>query len=295
MEQMELSFYAEEHVTPHQEAYLWHLSNSMTGFVLEDCGRIVAFTDILPVNDDVFRRILSGTFNDKYLTADDLVNMDAMQEGDTVNLLLSCVVVREDYRKTDALKRLLNAHLDYYRGYMKKGIKIETVLTRNVTEDGERFSERMEFEYLGRTEHETALYRTSFQSLDEQVKKLRPRLETILLQKEKDLLNPEFCGNIQNLEDCIAEDFMEYGQSGNIYNRDDTIKLLQNKKDSHVTILDFKITCIGKQAAMAHYTAKDNKTTNASLRTSLWILEDKQWKISFHQGTAMQAKGKQNV
>lgn len=177
MEQLELRFYSEEHVTPHQEAYLWHLSNPMTGFALEDCGRIVAFTDILPVKDEVFRRILNGTFNDKYLTAEDLVNMDMLQEGDTVDLLLSCIVVREDYRRTDALKRLLNAHLDYYRSFIKRGIKIGTVLTSNVTKDGERFSERMGFEYLGRTDHETALYRTSFQRFDEQVRRLQHKLE----------------------------------------------------------------------------------------------------------------------
>jgi len=112
MEQLELKYYSEEHVTPHEDAYLWHLSNPMTGFVLEDSGTIIAFSDILPINQDLYERILSGTFNDKYLTAGDLIRMETLKEGDSLNLLLSCVVVHEDYRKTDALKTLLNAHMD---------------------------------------------------------------------------------------------------------------------------------------------------------------------------------------
>lgn len=177
MEQLELKYYSEEHVTPYEEAYLWHLSNPKTGFVLEDSGRIVAFTDILPVKQERFDQIKCGTYNDKYLTSDDLVSMDRLKEGDSVNLLLSCVLVDEDYRKTDALKILLNAHLDYYRGYVDRGISIETVLTSNVTEAGERFSERMGFERIGRSEHQTTLYQTSFRQFDQQVKLLKPRME----------------------------------------------------------------------------------------------------------------------
>ena len=287
MERLELSFYDQEHVTPHQEAYLWHLSNPMTGFVLEDCGRIVAFSDILPVKDSVFHSIQRGTFNDKYLTTEDLVCMDSLQQGDAVSLLLSCVVVCREYRSTDALRRLLNAHLDYYCGFAKKGIQSGTVLASNGTKEGGRFSEGMGFEYLGRTEHDTALYQTSFEKLDEQVRKLRPRLEGLLLEKEQNLLNPEFCSQIENLEHCIAENFTEYGQTGRIYYRSETLELLKNKKDNNVSIVDFEIACIGNQAAMAHYTARNEETTEMSLRTSLWILEDGQWKISFHQGTAI--------
>jgi len=175
MEQLELKYYSKEHVTPYSEAYLWHLSNPKTGFVLEDNGRIAAFTDILPVKKEIFDQIMGGTFDDKYLTSDDLVSMDGLKEGDSVDLLLSCVLVDDDYRETDALKILLTAHIDYYRSYVDRGIWIGTVLTSNVTEAGERFSERMGFERIGRSEHQTTLYQTSFQQFDERVKGLKAR------------------------------------------------------------------------------------------------------------------------
>lgn len=177
MEHLELKYYSKEHVTPYEEAYLWHLSNPKTGFVLEDSGRIAAFTDILPVKQEIFDQIKCGTYNDKYLTSDDLIDMEKLKEGDSVNLLLSCVLVDDDYRGTDALKILLDAHLDYYQGYADRGITIGTVLTSNVTEAGERFSERMGFERIGRSEHQTTLYQTSFRQFDERVKQLKPRLK----------------------------------------------------------------------------------------------------------------------
>lgn len=177
MEQLELRFYSAEHVTPHEEAYLWHLSNPNTGFVLEDNGNIIAFTDILPIKQEIFNRIISGTYNDKYLTSEDLIDMNTLKEGDSVSLLLSCVVVHEDYRKTDALKILLNTHLDYYREFVRKGILIDTVITSNVTEAGERFSEKMGFQRIGRTEHQTTLYQTSFKQLDEQARNMKSKLE----------------------------------------------------------------------------------------------------------------------
>ncbi|HWQ77794.1 MAG TPA: hypothetical protein VN381_03215 [Anaerovoracaceae bacterium] len=173
MEQLELKYYSQEHVTPYREAYQWHLANPDTGHVLEDGGRIVAFTDILPVRQDIYEQIINGIFNDKYLTTEHLVSMEGLREGDSVNLLLSCVLVEEDYRKTDALKILLGASMEYYRGFVKKGITVDSIVTSNVTLAGERFSERMGFEKIGLSGHRTVLYRTTFREFDEKVQGMK--------------------------------------------------------------------------------------------------------------------------
>lgn len=295
MEQLELKYYSEEHVTPHEEAYRWHLSNPDTGFVLEDNGRIAAFSDILPVKREIFRRIAEGTFNDKYLTAEDLVSMDGLKEGDQVDLLLSCILVDEDYRETDALKTLLTAHLDYYRSIENKGVKIDTVLTSNVTKAGELFSERMGFEKIGRSEHHTMLYRTSFRQLCESTARMRPKLEKKILQYENDLLDPEYCSDAERLNRIISPDFMEYGQSGTIYDREAVIRFLKTAGSRNIEICDFTIRCLGTSAAVAHYTAvnrghdgQQGNAENRSLRTSVWVREGGDWKLFFHQGTSIQ-------
>lgn len=289
MEQLELKYYSEEHVTPHEEAYLWHQSNPNTGFVLEDNGRIAAFTDILPVKREIFDRIAAGTFNDKYLVAEDLVAMEDLKAEDEVNLLLSCVLVDEEYRETDALKILLSAHLEYYRSFADREIMIGDVVTSNVTVAGERFSERMGFERIGRSEHGTALYRTSFRKLYERVAQMKPKLEARLLQLEKNLLDPEFCRSIDNLNGCLATDFTEFGQSGTVYDRETAIRLLLRGDNRSMEIEDFSIHCLGSHIAVAHYTAvAKGETEIRSLRTSIWAKEEGRWKLHFHQGTGKQ-------
>lgn len=180
MEQLELKYYSEEHVTPSEEAYRWHLANPDTGCVLEEGGRIIGFIDMLPVKRAAFERILSGSFNDKYLTSGDLVSMEKLREGESVDLLLSCVLVDKEYRKTDALKILLDFSMEYYRGFVKVGIVIDSIITSNVTEDGIRFSERMGFQRIGITDHGTVLFRTTFREFDERIKAIRPKQEGIV-------------------------------------------------------------------------------------------------------------------
>jgi hypothetical protein len=294
MEQLELKYYSEEHVTPHEEAYRWNQSNPDTGFVMEDNGRIVAFSDILPVKKEIFRRIAEGKFNDKYLTAEDLVSMNELKKGDKVDLLLSCILVDEDYRETDALKTLLNAHLDYYQSFEEKGIHIDAVLTSNVTMAGERFSERMGFERIGRSEHQTTLYRTSFRQLCESADHMRFRLEEKLLQFENDLLDPDFCSDIDKLEHRFAAGFVEYGQSGAVYGRDAMIRFLLASKKRNIEIRNFTVRCLGSSAAVANFTAveglesgKSGMPGDRSLRTSVWVKEEGDWRIFFHQGTAI--------
>lgn len=291
MEQLELKYYSEEHVTPHQEAYLWYKANPNTGLVLEDNGRIVAFTDILPVKQEILQQIVNGTFNDKYLTPENLIDMDSLKEGDTFNLLLSCVVVDDDYRETDALRILLKAHLEYYGQYSKKGVRINSVVTSNVTEAGERFSERMGFERIGESEHGTAIYEIEFRQLIENVKKMKSKLEAKLLQYETDLLDPIFCSDVNALNARIADDFTEYGQSGAVFDREATIRCLSSAKWRNIEIRDFSTRCLSSHAAIVHYTAVHKELTEKkTLRTSIWVKEEGVWKLHFHQGTEMKAE-----
>jgi hypothetical protein len=290
MEQLELKYYSEEHITPHQEAFLWHLSNPNTGFVLEDDGRIAAFSDILPVKPEIFGQIVRGTLNDKYLTSEDMVSMDDLKAGDTVNLLLSCILVDDDYRDTDALKTLLNAHMDYYREYREKGIRIDSIATSNVTEAGERFSERMGFQRIGNSEHKTALYLTGFDDFDRQVRNMKSKLQNLLFDYEQKLSNLECHRKMKDLEDIIGQEFMEYGQSGRIYSREEAIEQLCCEKDTRVDIQYFTLKCLNRNVALVHYIALRKNKTNGeilsrSLRTSVWSRENESWKLHFHQGT----------
>ena len=117
---------------------------------------------------------------------------------------------------------------------------------------------------------------------------MKPRLAEKLLQLEKNLLNPSFCKDIENLNSCLASDFTEYGQSGTIYGRDEVIRVLLSASDDRADteIEDFTIRCLGSHAAVVHYTAvRKGGMEKRSLRTSVWVKEEGEWKLHFHQGT----------
>lgn len=111
-------------------------------------------------------------------------------------------------------------------------------------------------------------------------------LEQEILEYEKIFFKKEFCGNLQNLEDRIHHEFIEFGKSGQIYNKNEIIKHL-NKLDSdrNIHILNFKIKELRNNLIMANYISYENETELMALRTSIWIKDKIHWKLYFHQGT----------
>jgi Uncharacterized protein conserved in bacteria len=155
-----------------------------------------------------------------------------------------------------------------------------------VTRAGERFSERMGFKRIGTSEHQTALYQIGFHEFSVKVAEMKSRLENILFQAENNLLDPEFCRNPEFLEECLSEGFMEYGQTGRIYDRSAVIHHLLHGDDRKLEIQDFALRCLSRNTAEVHYIAVGREAPHPkSLRTSIWTLEEGSWKLCFHQGT----------
>ncbi len=136
MEEMELEYYDAEHVTPYTDSFEWAQYCPESDIMLMDKDRIAGFMDILPIKKTVFEGIKEGHFNDKYLTTEDIARKQDLKEGDHVDLLLSCVVIDKEYRKTNALPMLLSAHLKYFMTFPVEGITIDFVVTSNVTDEG---------------------------------------------------------------------------------------------------------------------------------------------------------------
>jgi hypothetical protein len=170
MEKLELKYYSEEHITPHKEAYEWYLAFPMTDVALEENGKIVAFMDIIPIKDDIFNKIKKGRLNDKYLTTEDMIDLAQLKAGETVNLLLSCIVVDEAYRKTNAIKIMIKEHLKNFQSYIDKGIIFDSIITSNVTKQGEKFSSGMGFSRVGSSGHNSVLYISKFDKFADQYK-----------------------------------------------------------------------------------------------------------------------------
>lgn len=157
MESMEKEYYGPEFITDYNEAFDWYTRFSFTTMAIEDQGRIVGFLDLFPITQETFDLISQGIFNDKNLTAYNIMDIRKTDLAQ-VNLFLSCIVIDRAYRKTDALKILLRCYVDYYNAFISRGILIDEIITDNVTHEGERFSKKIGFRKIRSTNHNSVVY-----------------------------------------------------------------------------------------------------------------------------------------
>lgn len=112
-------------------------------------------------------------------------------------------------------------------------------------------------------------------------------LREIIYQKEVALLSNENRSSSKFIENTLTPDFKEFGSSGNIHRLDDVIKWLKNENAFQFEISNFEIESLSDHTVLATYKIQINNSF--SLRSSIWILSDNNWKMKFHQGTRTQS------
>lgn len=109
-------------------------------------------------------------------------------------------------------------------------------------------------------------------------------MKDLLEECEKLLFKKEFCSKRENLEKIFHKDYFEYGKSGKKFSREGTIKFLINSGNRKIEISDFNTKQIDSRTFIVHYKSiHDGKIV--CLRTSIWLLENNEYKLYFHQGT----------
>lgn len=114
-------------------------------------------------------------------------------------------------------------------------------------------------------------------------------LEKEIRALEERLLSPEVRRNPDELAQLIADDFVEYGSSGQIYTKKDVLKTLPREPEIHVEIKEFHARSLSPEVFLLNYEllSRDQRTrrTRRSARSSIWQLSDGRWQIVFHKGT----------
>lgn len=113
-------------------------------------------------------------------------------------------------------------------------------------------------------------------------------LKDILYQLELSLVNQDNRYSIDKLNELLADDFIEYGSSGSIYNKEITISSLIGAPSPTYEIYDFEVISLSETFAQTRF--KTNRTNLdgtklISLRSSIWKKTDGKWQMYFHQGT----------
>ena len=106
---------------------------------------------------------------------------------------------------------------------------------------------------------------------------------------ELSLLKPEVRSSREKLNELLSDDFMEFGSSGSVYYKIDTLQNLTNSTDKVVYVVsDFKAKELSENFVLT--TFKTERTINdtdivVSLRSSIWKKTEGKWQMFFHQGT----------
>ncbi|MFB6467839.1 DUF4440 domain-containing protein [Cytobacillus sp. Hz8] len=109
-------------------------------------------------------------------------------------------------------------------------------------------------------------------------------LKLQLLKLEQALLSPEIRTSPQKLEQFLADDFFEFGSSGTIWYKKDSVEgggLTVRK----MTLTDFSIYPLSEDVVFTTYRIQDETRNRETLRSSIWKWKDGRWQMFFHQGT----------
>ena len=114
--------------------------------------------------------------------------------------------------------------------------------------------------------------------------KLKDKIKNL----ETSLLQSSTRQSAESLNQLLADDFIEFGVSGKIYNKKDILALLPKEQHSNEIILfDFEMKQLCDD--VVHVTYKTKQQEKIVLRSSIWKNNTKHgWKMCFHQGTKIQ-------
>ncbi|MGV0102827.1 DUF4440 domain-containing protein [Nostoc sp. DSM 114160] len=115
--------------------------------------------------------------------------------------------------------------------------------------------------------------------------------ESLFRKLEERLLQPDVRKSAKDIMDLLADEFIEFGSSGRVFNKQQIIESLQNESIQPLTqrlITEFKTLVLATGVVLVTYRIVrhiSGKQPVHSLRSSIWKLNNDRWKMIFHQGT----------
>jgi hypothetical protein len=86
------------------------------------------------------------------------------------------------------------------------------------------------------------------------------------------------------MERTLADDFAEFGRSGRVYARADTLAVPGQPIDAKLR--DFHFSMLADDVALLTYVSEvRHEQLDLANRTSVWVRRDGRWQLRFHQGT----------
>ncbi len=112
------------------------------------------------------------------------------------------------------------------------------------------------------------------------------------LHLETSLHKKEVRNSREHVDALIADDFVEFGKSGGVFHKQDTLDGLESEQcDLQVDVSDFDAKELASTVTLVTYMASmldsDKKTIVSTRRSSIWVERNGKWQMVFHQGTKL--------
>jgi hypothetical protein len=94
-------------------------------------------------------------------------------------------------------------------------------------------------------------------------------------------------GTAEELSRLLADDCVEFGSSGQSYNKQQILESVKQSGTSRVSFHEFQARYVGPNVALVTYLASRQTPAGpvCSWRSSIWKHVNSGWQLVFHQGT----------
>jgi hypothetical protein len=107
-----------------------------------------------------------------------------------------------------------------------------------------------------------------------------------LRELEESLWRSKTRFNQAYMERILAPDFFEFGRSGRIYTREDTLAAPPHEINARLPLENFAVHPIDSNVVLVTYVSEVRyEEVDVGNRSSLWSRTDAGWQLRFHQGT----------
>lgn len=133
-------------------------------------------------------------------------------------------------------------------------------------------------------QHDKALHRkkTSLRSLIPLSGMTQSRHE-ILESLERELVSPSTRKDWTRMKELLADDFIEYGSSGKVFQKSDVLGSLDTGAD--YTLSNFTFSDLAEDVTLVKY--KSIVSGQTALRSSIWVQIRGAWQLLHHQATVV--------
>lgn len=109
-----------------------------------------------------------------------------------------------------------------------------------------------------------------------------------LRELEESLWRSEKRFDHEYMNRVLAPDFFEFGRSGRIYTREETLSAPVQDINSKFPLRDFAIHNIATNVVLVTYVSEvEGDKPEIGNRSSVWLKTGDRWQLKFHQGTVV--------